>query len=614
MRTRFLGLGGLVVGLAAFALFYLLYYDPGHVAHVESSPKSDRPDCGAVVTKELRFKDIHFKQRQLSEACFKDKKAFVFVAVNNGCPLAARYLPFLARIEKDYRKQGVQFIALNVGLDETILEMARQATDYNVDFPFVKDIEGNITRALGFERTPEVVVLDEKRTIRYRGRINDQYAPGKTLPQATREDLKQALDELLAGKEVSVRSTPCEGCKIAHPSDAPEDGSITYAEHVAPLIHDRCAHCHRPGGLAPFSLVTYEQVNKRGEMIAEVVQDGQMPPWYGSSHKAKVINDPSLTVEERNLIARWVKGGKPRGDEKKFPRRVVKPREENEWLFGEPDLIIKTPVESIPADGDVEYRLLVPEHFFREETYIQTLEIKPDNPAVVHHANLLYLSTYLPEFQLNEKMFVTGFVPGNVGMQLEKGIAYRLPPQTGLILQTHFVTTGKPETCSISIGIRFPRDTVRKTLKPMLLDLEHFKIPPHTPDHKIRIRDRVLPCDATGVAFFTHMHLLGKSMIFRATPPGGKQETVFSVPNFSFDWQLPYKLEEGGLNLPKGTVISVEATYDNSAFNSYNHDPSRVVRSGMQTRDEMLQGFFFYTDANEKLNLEVNPKTGIRKK
>ena len=579
---------------------------------VRSKPSESAPSrvaIGSVVSDEFHFKDIRFKERKLSEGCFKDKKAFVFVCVNNGCPLVPRYFPLLSKLEKQYREQGVQFFALNVGLDETLLEIASQATEYEVDFPFIKDIEGNCIEALGVERTPEIVILDAKKTIRYRGRINDQFAPGKTLPQPTREDFQIALDEVLAGKKVSIPSTTCDGCKISRPSRDPEEGKITYAEHIAPLIHKNCLECHKPGGLGPFSMLTYEQVNKRAEMIQEVVADGQMPPWYAVSSHSKLINERSLNAEERSLFTRWVAGGKTRGDESKLAKPNIKPAQKEDWAFGKPDLILTTEVEEIPAEGDVPYRYMILPHYFDEETYIESIEIKPDNPKVVHHANLLYFSTAEP--WPSDRLFITGYVPGNRGMDLEKGMAYRVPKRSQMLFQTHFVSTGKVEKTRLSIGIRFPKQTIDKTLKHLLLDVERFKIPAHHPAYHLKVKPLTLQHDAIGVAMFTHMHKLGKSMVFKAKAPQEDEQTLLMVPNYNFDWQMPYKLEPNKIKLPKGSTVWAEAVFDNSAYNTHNPNPARDVPAGFQTYNEMLQGFFFYVDANENLKLEVDPKTGL---
>jgi hypothetical protein len=180
-------------------------------------------------------------------------------------------------------------------------------------------------------------------------------------------------------------------------------------------------------------------------------------------------------------------------------------------------------------------------------------------------------------------------------------------------MQIHFVTTGKQEKCKISVGLRFTRGTVQKQLRHVLLVDRKFAIPPGAAAHPVSA-SRVLDCDAVGVGLFSHMHLRGRDMTFRATPPGGETETLLVVPNFSFDWQMPYRWETGKMKLPKGTKLEAVAHYDNSAFNAYNPDPRATVKEGQQSYQEMMNGFFFYTDEAEKLGLEIDPKTGRVKK
>src|SRR5262249_9810074 len=133
------------------------------------------------------------------------------------CPLVQRYLPTLTKLEADYRGKGVQFLAVSAAEDDTLVDLAALAVEHGTPFPFAKDMRGMMLDALGVERTPEVVVLDAERKLRYRGRIDDQYRPGGSRPAPTRNDLKEALDEILAGKEVSVPSTTVDGCKITRP-------------------------------------------------------------------------------------------------------------------------------------------------------------------------------------------------------------------------------------------------------------------------------------------------------------------------------------------------------------------------------------------------------------
>ncbi len=186
----------------------------------------------------LTFKDIHFLQRSLKD--LGERKAYVLVFSTTSCPLVQRYWPTLNRLEKEYRDRGVQFVALNVGPDDAISAMATQAVVHDCAFPFVKDQDAACAAILGVKRTPEVVVLDGQKRLRYRGRIDDQYRLGGARPAPTRHDLKEAIEAVLGSKEVAVSETPVDGCLITRAEPAPARTPVSYAEHVAPLLRKHC--------------------------------------------------------------------------------------------------------------------------------------------------------------------------------------------------------------------------------------------------------------------------------------------------------------------------------------------------------------------------------------
>jgi len=176
-------------------------------------------------------------------------------------------------------------------------------------------------------------------------------------------------------------------------------------------------------------------------------------------------------------------------------------------------------------------------------------------------------------------------------------------------LQIHYVATGKPEKCRISVGFQFAHEKVQKQLRYVLLVDHRFAIPPGAPAHPVTA-SKTLGQDAIGVGMFCHMHVRGKDMTFRSHLPDGKSETLLLIPNYNFDWQMPYRWEPGKVRLPKGTRLECLAHYDNSTFNPYNPDPTATVRDGLQTHQEMMNGFVFYVHAEERLNLDIDPKTG----
>ncbi|MFL5338554.1 MAG: redoxin domain-containing protein [Gemmataceae bacterium] len=558
---------------------------------------------GAAIP-DLRFKDIRYLARSLRD--FGEKKAYVLIFVDGGCPLAAKYLPVLQRLERTYRDQGVQFVAVNSGPNDTIAAMAAQAVEHGVEFPFVKDVDCKVADAVGTTRTPEAVILDGQRTLRYRGRIDDRFRPGGQRGEPTRQDLVEALDAILAGKEVAVPTTTADGCLIARPT-TPPDSAVTYADRVAPILTKHCQGCHKPNTAAPFALQTYEQVKARGQTIAEVVGEGRMPPWFAVSHEGDRIQHRSLSAAERDAVVQWVKTGMARGDDSRLPKPAAEPPAK--WRIGEPDLVLSAPSFTLPTEGDIPYKYAILPHVFAEETWVRGVQILPDVPRAVHHANLAHFK--IGE-SFKESNFVTGVVPGGEPMTLDRGVAYRIPKGSMLGLQIHYVPTGKPDQVTLRVGLKFAGGQIDKQLRHMLFVDTRFTIPPGAPAHPVKV-ERTLDRDIVGIGLFTHMHVRGKAMTYTAKLPDGTIERLLTIPNYNFEWQIPYRWEPGQKRLPKGTRLECVALYDNSPFNPYNPDPTKAVMDGQQTYQEMMNGFMFYIDVTEKLGLDIDGKTGRAK-
>lgn len=560
------------------------------------------------VVADLRFKDIRGLVRSASE--LGDHEATVLVFVTSDCPLVRRVMPKLVELDAMYRDRGVQLVAVNVAAADTLKDMAAQAIEFEAAFPFVKD-EGLVcTQRLGIERTPEAVIFDAEWRLVYRGRIDDQDRLGGTRPQPTRRDLAIALDELLADKPVSITTTPVDGCLITAPGPlSTTDTPPTYHADVAPILEQRCSRCHRDGTAAPFPLLNYAHATAHAEMIAEVVRDERMPPWGAHPDHGAFQNDPSLSDDEKRTLFRWVATGCPEGDPPAAePSAPAAP--EAEWRIGTPDHVVTMAEEhEVPATGYVPYRYVILPSVFLRETWLEAIEIKPDNPAVVHHCNMAYVTTA----GAGADTFITGHVPGGQPMDLghfDEAVAYRVPAFAGLVLQIHYTTTGKPERCRISVGFRFPRRTIEKRLHHVLLDPRGLAIPPHDGGHAVRA-ETTLERNVNLLGMFTHMHLRGKDMTFYAEPPDSPRRTLLMIPTFSFEWQLGYECAPGSVRLPKGTKLQAVAHYDNSAFNPFNPDPTRTVPYGQQSYDEMFNGYVFFTDDDERLSITVDPESGV---
>jgi hypothetical protein len=561
-----------------------------------------RPAIGSAVSA-LEFQDTRYLRRSLDD--LDEARIAVIVAVNSHCPLARRYLPVLAAMEPEYRQRGVDFLALDVDPSDTVTQMAALQVDSGAAFPFVKDLDGRCVAALGLERTPEVVLLDGERRIRYRGRIDDQYRIGGALPAPKSQSLRDALDLLLAGEPVAVPETTVDGCLItpAEPVAAPEVVP-SYVREVAPLIRQHCQRCHRPGDAAPFTLSNHAEIAARSAMIDEVVSDRRMPPWYGADSSVPFKNHLALSDAERRTLLSWIAAGYPNDDPDGFePPPEPAPR----WTIGEPDqLLTMLETHDVPATGLVPYAYTVLPFVFWEDTWVSAIEISPDHPEVVHHANLGFARV---TEKVTSNNFLTGRVPGGDPMVLPEGTAVLIPGGSVIGLQIHYTTNGKPVTTKLSVGLKFPRVPVQKRLYFESISNQRFEIPPHAPAHEVRAA-RTIEHDAVGIGMFSHMHVRGRDMSFIAHRPDGSSERLLLVPNYNFDWQQSYQWRDGEAKFPAGTKFEVVAHFDNSRFNPFNPDPDASIHDGQQTADEMMYGYVFYVREHEQLNLDIDPHTG----
>lgn len=553
----------------------------------------------------IEFKDIRYVTRTLKD--LGEAKAYVLVFSSTTCPVALRYIPKVNDLAREYADKGVKFALVNAAPEDTIQQMAYYAMEYNVAVPVVKDLDGGVVEAIGATRTPETAIVDANGKLVYRGRIDDRYKVTGEQPKQASDDLRRALDALLEGKKIDVAETPVEGCEITFPQTPKPSEPVTFAKDVAPILQKNCMPCHHEGEATPFSLATYETAAAKADVIAQVVTEGRMPPWYAHPDFGTWENARTMTAEEKRTIAQWIEGGKLTGDLAAMPA----PPEfsPSKWIIGEPDLILtEEKTYELPASGVIDYEYVTLPYMFPEDTWVQGIQVQPSNPRVVHHANVVY--TIPPAGYKEDSNFLTGRVPGGSPAVLENGVAFLIPKGAVLTVQVHYVTTGKPETNQISVGLRYAKETIRKQARHKVLSARGFTIPPGEAAQPIA-KTKTIEEDATAVALFVHMHLRGKNTKFFAHYPDGTSETLLVIPNYSFDWQMPYLYPpDKAKKLPAGTKIECASQFDNSAFNPFNPDPADTVEYGPQTFHEMMDGYIFYVLDDENLNIQVDPKTG----
>ena len=569
---------------------------------VATSTAQAQPAIGTIL-EDLSCLDIRAQRRRLSD--FGTPRALVLFFVTKDCPMVGRVLPKVDGLAQAFAGRGVQFVAVNVGRSDTMRDIGTQALEFHQSYPFVKDDDLRLVRALGVEHTTAAVVLDGDRRLCYRGRVDDQvrYANVKAAP--SREDLRLAVESVLAGTPVEVAETPVEGCRITHPVEPSGSAGYTFHRDVEPLVQRHCQECHHAGGSAPFALVTYDEVADHAATLAEVVRLQIMPPWHASDAHGTFRNRRGLSADERALLADWLRSGLARGAPADAPpAREFAP---GPWRIGTPDLILTAASPMyVPEEGIVPYIYQVFPHLFEADTWIEALEILPENKRVLHHANLAFVERGKG---FSQDGFITGFVPGGDPFVLDPGTAFKIPKGSVFAIQAHYVTTGKAETDRIRIGIRFPKAQVARRAEVLVVTNTRFAIAAGASSHPVTASRR-LPADVSVIGLFSHMHLRGRDMTFVAHRPEGPPQTLLMIPNYDFEWQASYRYHAGAMKLPARTRVEVIAHFDNSAFNPFNPDPDSVVRFGQQTFEEMMYGFVFFTRDGDDLALRVDPTTG----
>jgi thiol-disulfide isomerase/thioredoxin len=535
-------------------------------------------------------------------ADFSKGKATVVLFLGTECTVNNAYMPRIVDLAKKYKPKDVSFVALNSNCHDTPIRIAAHAKEYGIVFPVLKDTANIVADDFGAKRTPEVFVLDPAGRILYQGRIDDQFGVGFRRKAPTRQDLAAALDEVLAGKVVSVPCTAVSGCLLARSLKPKADGSITFTKHVSRILQRRCQECHRPGQVGPMSLLTYDDVRAWSGMIREVVSDDRMPPWHADPHFGKFTNDRRLTKEEKTTLLGWIKQGCPKGDAKDLPpaKTFVKG-----WSIGKPDVVFEMKEESIvPAKTGpkgVAYRYFRVPTNFTEDKWVQAAEAHPGARAVVHHIIVYVVPPGKWKRDRNDGIgdgFLVAYAPGDMPLVLAPGQAKKVPKGASLVFQMHYTPNGIEYKDRSSVGLVFAKKPPAQEVRTRGIAQRWLAIPAGANNYEAK-SNSAFDRDVDLLSMLPHMHLRGKDFKYVAEFPNGKTQTLLSVPHYDFNWQSNYRLEKP-IRLPAGTKIRCYAHFDNSTDNPNNPDPKKVVAWGDQTWQEMMIGFVDYAYVKEK--------------
>ncbi len=382
-------------------------------------------------------------------------------------------------------------------------------------------------------------------------------------------------------------------------------GPVTFNCDVAPIIFAHCASCHRPGQAAPFPLLTYRDVSKRAKQVAEVTASRYMPPWLPVPGHGDFLDERRLSDADLGVIQAWVKRGAAEGDPRDLPPAPEFPEG---WQFGRPDLVVELPeAYTVPADGRDVYRSFVipmPTRPAKEKQFVRAVEFRPGNPKVVHHAFVLFDTTgearrldrmdpepglpgiHIPSgARMPEGQFLS-WQPGKPPIIAPAGMQWPLASRGDMVLQIHLQPSGKPEPVRPSVGFYFTNQPPTEVPDILWLSTYDIDLPAGEAAREVKVT-RTLMADVDLLSVLPHAHFLGKELEGTATLPDGSKRWLVHIADWNFNWQGEYRLREP-LFLPRGTLLSMRYTYDNSAANPRNpHTPPRRVQYGLQSTDEM---------------------------
>lgn len=559
------------------------------------------------------FKDMTGKAIDLRTLA-KESKGLVIAFHSTSCPVSRQYGPTLARLEKEIRRQGLKMVIVNPHGTDKPADIEKLRTNFPADLPYIWDKDDSLSKAIGARSTTEVFLVDTSMTIRYRGGVDDQFTTSRIINKPNAQWLSDAVSEMLRNERIVKAVTDPSGCLLdSEPNTTLKFSKITYHNRISRMIQQHCLECHRQGGLAPFSLETYEEIKDHKSMVRLMVKSDQMPPWFADRNSPKGhpgwSNDRSLSALEKRDLIDWL-SSKDMAEGNAADAPVTHIYNNADWEIGNPDRIFKLeePIQ-IPAQGKIKYQVRTIQTNLEEDTWIDAIEVKPTDHEVVHHAMVYVLpakhthaeTEYKTDADFDkhlapELLFVYG--PGDTFEKSPEGFGKLIRKGSRLRFQIHYTPKGEATSDQLMVGIK-----VMKT-KPKYLEIPHamvnlgIKIPADDANH-VETISQFIPFDINLLSIAPHMHYRGKSIRYDLVYPDLHSETLLFVPKWNFEWQLNYQLAKP-IKVPKGSSIHVTAVYDNSANNIDNPDHTKTILWGPDSTDEMLvAGFVYFTDSKE---------------
>jgi peroxiredoxin len=578
------------------------------LARMQELPKVEPPferivGAGAGPVKEFALRDADGRVHTAAEWAGRPAAVLVFLAPD--CPVSRDYADELESLAREFGPRGIVFFGIDPTTSPATDQAAKAWAGWRLPFPVVFDPARRVVRQAGVEVTPQAVVILPDGQVIYRGRIDDQYAAdGQKLRWPGRSDLKAALDAILANEMPDLNDVAAHGTPLSPIATSAGDPAeaITFNKHVAPILWNNCARCHRPGNVGPFPLLSYRDAAKRADFIREVTAGDEMPPWKAHPGAGVFLDAPRLTVLEKEVLARWAETGCAEGNPRDLP---AMPRFSDGWALGPPDLVLTMPEawELPPSEFDTYRAFAVPVPLDHEVT-ITGLEFQPGNRRIVHHSRVHLDSTGdarrreqddpTPGFAgwMGRKIVelpypgLGGWTPGMTPRFAPEGSGRLVPRGSEIVFQIHYHPTGKVESDRSRVGLYFARKPVTRPMAGLTISTDRIDIPAGEKRYTL-IQAARLKADVKLYTVVPHAHYLCREFRLAATLPDGTIRPLLWIKDWDFDWQDQYRYARP-VRLPKGTVLTFAAYFDNSADNPHNpNKPPRRVRYGIESRDEM---------------------------
>jgi thiol-disulfide isomerase/thioredoxin len=577
--------------------------------------------------------------RGFDELLGADGRAVCFAFLHPRCLLSQEYAPVLEKLAREFNDRGIRFVGV-ICENDAPLETDDYRTKFRITFPLHLDTSFTLAEALGATVTPEVLLVDRERKVRYAGRIDDRYKVRGVITLGDADpELANAIRDLLANREIREPRTQPVGCPLDRPerpgvsTDTANTHAPTFFRDILPFLHANCQKCHSPNQAGPFNLLTYEDAVDWLEVAIDEIEARRMPPGQMES-ELDYQNTKPPSAADLAMLRQWVAADKPKGDPADTPPLPPLP---DYSVFqedlGPPDIVLEQPEPTqLGAHGNDLYRNIVFPLNRKEDLQVRAIQFLPGNRHVVHHA----LTGHLPRESAEEAVrnhggregfghpddrgggfqdphgigfrvppvrddgqpraaFLTGFVPGVRATASPPDAAMVIPAGCDISVQTHYVRAGKLETDSSRVGIWLAKQPPSKGMNMIYISGDFAVVPKGISDFRVR-GSYTLPQDADFVGVVPHAHQLARWIEIKAHLPGEPEPLlVLRVPQWDYNWQSPYNLKQPR-RFPAGTRFEAECSYDNSSANPRNpSDPPEHVWHNETMNDEMLLPMFTFS-------------------